>query len=301
MNIIQKPTPNYTEGRGGIIPSVICIHWIGAGTPQGAIAWFANPSSQVSAHYLVAGKSIYQFVEEEDVAWHSGDWKTNTESIGIEHYATPDHPASDDTYNTSAELVKDICKRYNIPIDREHIIKHSEVKSTACPGTLDVDRIISLAKEGGAMVCEIKDSSGKVRAMEWLLREWEVEKKRADELDKEVDSYKDKVNELSDEIGDVRNQLEATDKRWKEIENNLREQINLQAGTILELEKDKTSLIEARSALGEEINVLRLECEGLQKENEDLKNRLDNVLVNTPLRSLVWVIIKRLSLKGGGR
>jgi hypothetical protein len=43
-------------------------------------------------------------------------------------------------------LVADICRRYNIPLDREHIRLHNEYRATQCPGSLDVDRIIELAK-----------------------------------------------------------------------------------------------------------------------------------------------------------
>lgn len=70
----------------------------------------------------------------------------NQRSIGIEHDATTTQNASEKTYQTAGKLLRDICDRYSIPLDREHILKHSEVKATQCPGTLDVDKIISLAK-----------------------------------------------------------------------------------------------------------------------------------------------------------
>lgn len=52
-------------------------------------------------------------------------------------------------YETSANLVADICNRYGIPVDRNHIKKHSEVslKPTACPAALDIDRIVRRAYE----------------------------------------------------------------------------------------------------------------------------------------------------------
>ena len=42
--------------------------------------------------------------------------------------------------------------RHGIPCDRSHIIKHGEVVATACPGGLDVDKIVRRANEimGGA-------------------------------------------------------------------------------------------------------------------------------------------------------
>lgn len=146
MTIINKPTPHFTKGREGNKISKIIMHWIGQGTPQGAIDWFNNPKSKVSAHYLIDGTNIYQFVKDEDTAWHAGDWGVNLESIGIEHYATKEHPANEETYLTSIELVKGLCSKYNIPIDDKHILKHSNIVSTSCPGTLDVARIIAESK-----------------------------------------------------------------------------------------------------------------------------------------------------------
>ena len=41
----------------------------------------------------------------------------------------------------------DICKRYNIPLDRKHVLAHKEVTATACPGGINVDEVVRLAKE----------------------------------------------------------------------------------------------------------------------------------------------------------
>lgn len=146
MNIIKKTTPNFTAGREGKVPKFLILHWIGAGDETSTVTWFANPASKVSAHYLVADDRVYQFVNEKDTAWQAGDWTVNTESIGIEHEATPTYPMTDSSYKTSGALVKEICNRWSIPLDREHIKKHSEIKATQCPGTLDLDRIINIAK-----------------------------------------------------------------------------------------------------------------------------------------------------------
>jgi hypothetical protein len=44
-------------------------------------------------------------------------------------------------------LVADICKFYNIPCDRKHIKKHSEIIPTACPNEIDVERIVRQARQ----------------------------------------------------------------------------------------------------------------------------------------------------------
>ena len=50
MNIIKKPSPNYSTGRLGYRPEAIVIH-VMDGTLVGTDSWFANPQSAVSAHW----------------------------------------------------------------------------------------------------------------------------------------------------------------------------------------------------------------------------------------------------------
>lgn len=144
MKITWIGTPNYWEGRQGKRIDRIVIHWM-VGTLASTDTVFSQNNSQVSAHYGIEEASIHQYVKESNTAWHSGDGNMNLRSIGIEHSATPSRPASTKTIETSAQLVADICKRYSIPCDRSHIIKHSEVSPTQCPGTIPVDTIISKA------------------------------------------------------------------------------------------------------------------------------------------------------------
>ena len=142
--ITWKGSPNFDTNRKAI--NTIVIHWFGMGTLESANTRFQDKTSKVSAHYGISGTRVWHWVKDENVAYHSGNYAMNQKSIGIEHDATTDHDASEQTYQTSAQLIRDICLRYNIPIDREHIIKHSQVKITACPGTIDLDKLIKLAK-----------------------------------------------------------------------------------------------------------------------------------------------------------
>lgn len=145
MSVTWIGSPNFSGGRMGFKPSKIVIHWM-AGTMAAADATFQNTQRQTSAHYGVEDTKVHQYVRESDTAWHSGKWLTNLQSIGIEHSAQPGRNASDATYRSSGQLVAEICKRWGIPLDRAHIIKHSEVIPTQCPGTVNLDRIISEAK-----------------------------------------------------------------------------------------------------------------------------------------------------------
>lgn len=156
MNIKQVPahTNNYTVGREGKKIKYIIMHWI-VGNLASCDATFKNASRQASAHYGIEDSTIHQYVQDQNTAWHAGNWNTNTESIGIEHSGgelladkkTRRKP-SEETHRTSALLIKELCKKYNIPLDRKYILKHNEVggANTQCCGTLDIDYIIELAK-----------------------------------------------------------------------------------------------------------------------------------------------------------
>ncbi len=120
---------DYNRGVGDI--TQVVIHTT-EGSYAGTISWFQNASAQSSAHYVIRSSDgqITQMIQEEDVAWHAGDWNTNLHSIGIEHegyVADPTTWYTDAMYTQSAALTKDICTRYSIPIDRSHIIGHYEV------------------------------------------------------------------------------------------------------------------------------------------------------------------------------
>jgi hypothetical protein len=155
-SLLNKPMEyiqarHFTIGRQGLVPQYVIIHWIGAGTASGAAEWFQNPNSTGSAHYIVEDSRVIQCVNERDTAWGADNWYINLRSINIEVSATPERPASETTYQTVANLVHDICVRYNIPIDRSCIKGHREVgkNPTECPGTVDIDRIVRDAKSIG--------------------------------------------------------------------------------------------------------------------------------------------------------
>jgi N-acetyl-anhydromuramyl-L-alanine amidase AmpD len=163
MTIIKKMVSNFNTGRSGYKPEAIVLH-IMAGTLPGTDAWFLNPASQVSAHYGI-GKNgeIHQYVNEQDTAWHAGrvdapTWKgikvginPNLYTIGIEHEGQADDVWPEAQKEASAALIREICKRWEIPIDRDHIIGHYEIysKKPNCPATNKsiIDEIVKMVKE----------------------------------------------------------------------------------------------------------------------------------------------------------
>lgn len=133
-------SPNFNQGRGGSGIDRIVIHYI-VGTLAAADATFKDPASQVSAHYGIGEGALHQYVNEGDTAWHAGNFAMNQRSIGIEHSADQNRAPDEFTYNTSIALCARICRDYGLD-PRTQIIGHSDVVSTSCPGTVDLQRII---------------------------------------------------------------------------------------------------------------------------------------------------------------
>lgn len=146
MNIdIYYIDRNYTPGRSGAKIEITVGHTYNG---KGKIlqGWFNNPIAQVSAHYSVhKDGTIAQYVREEDTAWHAGQWEGNIHSIGIEHQddGNPgDSVRTNEQYESSAQLIADIYRRYKLDINNQGLIKpHKEFTSTGCPGGLDITRI----------------------------------------------------------------------------------------------------------------------------------------------------------------
>ncbi|MFD2422330.1 N-acetylmuramoyl-L-alanine amidase [Amycolatopsis pigmentata] len=72
---------------------------------------------------------VAQHIRTKDVGWHAGNWYVNAKSIGVEHegYALQGTWYTEAMYRASAKLVRYLAARYDIPLDREHIIGHDNV------------------------------------------------------------------------------------------------------------------------------------------------------------------------------
>ena len=95
--------------------SAVVIHYT-EGSYAGCISWFKNCESGVSAHYVIrsADGQVTQMVREADKAWHARS--ANGYTIGIEHEAYGNIWSffTEAMYQSSADLVRDICSRYAI-------------------------------------------------------------------------------------------------------------------------------------------------------------------------------------------
>ena len=73
---------------------------------------------------------IAQHLEPQDVGWHAGNWYVNSHSIGLEHEgfaATGAQWFSEPMYRSSARLVKYLARKYDIPLDMQHIFGHDQI------------------------------------------------------------------------------------------------------------------------------------------------------------------------------
>lgn len=152
-------SPNKDKGRYKYGPEAIVIH-ICEGTFEGTKAWFKNPKSKVSAHFLISEKGeILQMVDLADTAWHAGgvknaSWKLlkqginpNLYTIGIELAGFATKPPTQAQICATGTLVRELASQFNIKIDCDHVIPHRWITtSKTCPGFfVNVDIIIYLA------------------------------------------------------------------------------------------------------------------------------------------------------------
>lgn len=146
------PTSNYTPRDERNIIGVV-EHWI-VGSAKSALRTFANPNRRASAHFVIDDEgNIYQLLRLSDIAWHAGDYSYNTETIGIEHeggyrmgngeLAEPTHACED----ASARLQAWLSEQYGWGDlkYKKNVWRHRDIKPTSCPGSLDINRIITKA------------------------------------------------------------------------------------------------------------------------------------------------------------
>lgn len=129
----------------------VVVH-VTQGSFAGSVRAFEDPGHLAAAHYIV-GKDgrITQMVRELDVAYHAGNRGYNERSVGIEHEGFVERRSSftDAMYAASARLAARVCGRYDIPVDREHIVGHSEIPQAdhTDPGPYwDWDRYLELVR-----------------------------------------------------------------------------------------------------------------------------------------------------------
>lgn len=313
MNIIWKgaATSNYQEGRSGNKIDKIVIHWI-VGKLLAADAVFSNPDKQVSAHYGIGGNQIHQYVREEDTAYHAGNLTVNRQSIGIEHEGGPDLPISDETYETSAELIAEICRRHSIPLDIDHIKEHREIKATQCPGTLDRTRLINRAKEF------LQDVSGVIQVDSEVFTKLVTKATNRDDvraylglsqdpveptIDKEkavIDGYKNLATGLQNQLSAAQAEVKNREEQVERIKQTYEASAKTDKDQITALSKAQKSWEEERGMLTGQIDKFAKEKGELVIEAEQLKTKVktlkENAIKELTFGDLIYALWNKISI-----
>lgn len=132
---------NYTASSNRSIKYIV-VHYVGAtGGAEDNCKYFYSTYRGASAHYFVghAGE-VWQCVDDRNISWHCGAVRykhggcRNTNSIGIELCCRKKDGKwyfEDATVSSAVELIKELMKKYNIPI--ENVIRHYDVTGKRCP------------------------------------------------------------------------------------------------------------------------------------------------------------------------
>lgn len=138
---------NFTNGRPGASrDGRMTKHHI-VGTRESAVIVFNQPTRGASSHYVVGGDIIDQCVDVNNTAWCDGNWESNLRTISVEHEGgwNGTGPYSEAMYEQAANLCAWLRENYGV----NRFVRHRDVslKSTACPGGLDCERIWNRATQ----------------------------------------------------------------------------------------------------------------------------------------------------------
>lgn len=120
----------------------VVIHYTGNNTDSARnnAKYFKNGKRYASAHYFVDPTEIVQIVRDSDASWGVGKkygnarlWGkcTNYNSINVEMCST-NGKIDDATMKNTADLVRSLMEKYNIPI--QNVVRHYDVCAKRCPG-----------------------------------------------------------------------------------------------------------------------------------------------------------------------
>ena len=144
MEIKQRFIPPNTKARCGysLTPRYITIHNTAntkATATAVAHAEYMNNSGknkEVSYHYVVDDKEIYQLIPDHEVAWHAGDGGKGTgnrQSLAIEICENDGGDLLAAT-NRAAALTRYLMDRYGIPL--ANVVQHNSWSGKNCPARI---------------------------------------------------------------------------------------------------------------------------------------------------------------------
>jgi N-acetyl-anhydromuramyl-L-alanine amidase AmpD len=128
----SHPSPNFNERPTDVVIDTVVLHATVLNTLEEVVKKFADPESEVSAHYTIdRDGTVAAHVSEDQRAWHAGQSKmkdgrvgVNDFSIGIELVNLNDgvDPFPDVQIQAMRNLVKGIKSRHPI----KYIVTHYE-------------------------------------------------------------------------------------------------------------------------------------------------------------------------------
>lgn len=147
----QKSTRIPGQGQ----PTFIVIHHA-ATESFSAVVQMEMGGKQVSSTVVIKDGQVASMFDETYRAWSLSSQYWDSVSLSSETCnsggAAQGWPISEASYTTLSKVVAEWCVRWGIPCDREHIMGHREVYTrygasyaTACPGGINLDRVVALA------------------------------------------------------------------------------------------------------------------------------------------------------------
>ena len=157
---VWSPSPNHSSRKGAVVDKVVIHITDGSPSLRNCVERFQKAETKAAPHFVVGrGGEVVQLVQLDRAAWHASGW--NRESVGIEHIArTPgelkqwaklsretrrklvecDEDADADSdpglavtsaqIAASTALVRWLCERLGLPMDRRHVVGHCESPTT---------------------------------------------------------------------------------------------------------------------------------------------------------------------------
>ncbi|MFQ8686929.1 MAG: N-acetylmuramoyl-L-alanine amidase [Anaerotignaceae bacterium] len=133
-------TQNWNSGTLSRIKYIV-VHYTGNnGDAALANTNYFKSYRGASAHYFVDETSIYQSIEDKNIAWHCGansykhPYCRNSNSIGVElcsNITGGKYAFKPKTVDNAVWLVKELMAKYNVPIT--NVLRHYDVTGKLCP------------------------------------------------------------------------------------------------------------------------------------------------------------------------
>lgn len=231
------------------INAVIIHH--GAQTDYGAHVRTLTGDREVSANYCTDGRgNLIGQVPDEYRAWTSGSPYDNGRGAEWDHRAltvetlnstgapTWSISAADET--ALVRLVRYAHDRYGVPLDRDHIVGHRELYErwgasypTACPGGIDIDRIVKRAKKESNDMAITNSDLNKIAQRVWSYgmsggkptADGTVPKESAGERIRQVrrSTYRlqGRTMRIEQAVTDLDKRTAATDKTVKQLQKDI--------------------------------------------------------------------------------